>query len=153
MKQKISKMIALIITVLYCIFFIYLLKSITDFVIPILLSMLLAIPFMVITHEAGHLICGLLTGYRFVSFRVFSVMLLRENGKLKWEKHKVPGTAGQCLMAPPQKENGNYPYRLYNLGGILVCGILSLIPMVSAFFLFEYEELIFRTRLLLVLQR
>ena len=139
MKQKISKIIALIITVLYCIFFIYLLKSITDFVTPILLSMLLAIPFMVITHEAGHLICGLLTGYRFVSFRVFSVMLLRENGKLKWKKHKVPGTAGQCLMAPPQKENGNYPYQLYNLGGILVCGILSIIPILRAFFLFEYE--------------
>ena len=139
MKQKISKMIALMITVLYCIFFIYLLKSITDFVIPILLSMLLAIPFMVITHEAGHLIFGLLTGYQFVSFRIFSVMILRENGKIKLKKHSVPGTAGQCLMAPPRKKDGNYPYALYNLGGILVCGVLSLIPMTGALFILQYE--------------
>ncbi len=33
-------------------------------------------------------------------------------------------------MAPPEKKNGKYPFVLYNLGGILVCGILSLIPLV-----------------------
>ncbi len=141
MKQKILKTIALVLIVLYCAFFGFLLKMITDYAILVLLAMLLAIPFMVITHEAGHLIFGLLTGYQFVSFRIFSLMLLRENEKFKWKKHKVPGTAGQCLMAPPQKQNGSYPYQLYNLGGILVCGILSLIPMISALFLLAYEFL------------
>lgn len=141
MKQKITKAIALVIVVLYFAFFIYLLKSITDFALLLILAMLLAIPFMVVTHESGHLIFGLLTGYKFISFRIFSMMLLRENGKFKIKKHKVPGTAGQCLMAPPRKKNGQYPYVLYNLGGILVCAFLSLIPMVISLFFLEYEML------------
>jgi hypothetical protein len=33
-------------------------------------------------------------------------------------------------MAPPRKKNGKFPFVLYNLGGILFCGVLSLIPMV-----------------------
>ncbi|MBQ8498086.1 MAG: hypothetical protein IJ489_11625 [Clostridia bacterium] len=140
MKQKISKAIALVIVILYFAFFVYLLQNITDFALILLLAMFLAIPFMVVTHEAGHLIFGLLTGYKFISFRIFSLMLLRENGKFKIRKHKVPGTAGQCLMAPPQKKNGRYPYVLYNLGGILVCAVLSFIPMVISVFFLEYES-------------
>ena len=33
-------------------------------------------------HEAGHLVFGLLTGYRFCSYRLGSFMLIRENGRL-----------------------------------------------------------------------
>ena len=52
-------------------------------------------------HELGHLIFGLLTGYRFLSFRIFGLMLTRESGSLRFKKHSMPGTLGQCLMAPP----------------------------------------------------
>ena len=34
-----------------------------------------------IIHEAGHLVFGLLSGYRFSSFRIGSFMLLKENDK------------------------------------------------------------------------
>ncbi len=37
----------------------------------------------IIIHEAGHLVCGLASGYRFVSFRILSFTLIREDGKLK----------------------------------------------------------------------
>lgn len=77
-------------------------------------------------HELGHLIFGLLTGYRFLSFRIFSFMLIRENGVLNFKKRAMPGTLGQCLMAPPSYQGGNYPFMLYNLGGILFGGIISL---------------------------
>lgn len=72
-----------------------------------------------ILHEGGHLVCGLLTGYRFVSFRVGSWMVQRENGRLHFRRYTLAGTGGQCLLAPPEMTDGKMPYRLYNLGGVL----------------------------------
>ena len=141
MKKKpknIKKIIALIIFSFHPLVFIYLAKIIPMPILSVLIAMLLSIFFMVVTHELGHLIFGRLTGYTFVSFRIFSLMLLRENGKWKLRRQKVPGTAGQCLMAPPRKKDGNYPYKLYNLGGILFCGVLSLIPIAISLFISEH---------------
>ena len=36
----------------------------------------------VILHEGGHLLMGLLTGYKFVFYNVFNIAVVRENGKL-----------------------------------------------------------------------
>ena len=83
-------------------------------------------------HELGHLIFGLLTGYRFLSFRIFGLMLTRESGSLRFKKHSMPGTLGQCLMAPPAYRGGNFPFMLYNLGGILFGGIVSLVLVLTA---------------------
>lgn len=77
-----------------------------------------------IIHEGGHLMFGLLTGYRFLSFRVCSFTVVKKDGKLTRKKIKVPGTLGQCLMYPPEwKENEEYPYVWYNMGG----GLLNLV--------------------------
>jgi len=77
-----------------------------------------------IIHEGGHMMFGLLTGYRFLSFRVFSFTVIKKDGKLMRKKIKVPGTMGQCLMYPPEwKEDEDYPCVWYNLGG----GLLNLI--------------------------
>lgn len=72
-----------------------------------------------ILHEGGHLVCGLLTGYRFVSFRIGSWMVQRENGRLRFHRYTLAGTAGQCLLAPLELTEGKMPYKLYNLGGVL----------------------------------
>ena len=80
----------------------------------------------IVIHEAGHLICGLLTGYSFSSFRVGSIMLLKENGKLVTKRLKIAGTGGQCLMAPPEMVNGTFPVALYNLGGPVFNLVVSL---------------------------
>lgn len=42
----------------------------------------------------------------------------KTRGKIILKQMKVPGTAGQCLMLPPQSEKK--PYVLYNLGGGLM---------------------------------
>ena len=78
-----------------------------------------------VIHEAGHLVGGLLTGYRFVSFRVGSVIWTKNGDKLKRGRLKIAGTGGQCLMAPPRLVNGKMPVALYNLGGILMGLIAS----------------------------
>lgn len=73
----------------------------------------------VIMHEAGHLLFGLLLGYRFVSFRIFSFTLIRENGRLCVKRFHLAGTGGQCLLAPPERPLEEVPVVLYNLGGVM----------------------------------
>lgn len=80
-----------------------------------------------ILHEGGHLVCGLLTGYRFVSFRIGSWMVQRENGKFRRHRLWLAGTGGQCLLVPPEMTDGKIPYRLYNLGGVLMNLLMALL--------------------------
>lgn len=80
-----------------------------------------------VIHEGGHLVFGLLSGYRFLSFRVFSFTVVKKDGKLAIRKLKLAGTMGQCLMEPPQwREDRPYPYVLYNLGG----GFLNIVSSI-----------------------
>ena len=75
----------------------------------------------IVLHEAGHLIFGLMSGYRFSSFRIGSHMLMKEeNGKLVHKKIKIAGTGGQCLMIPPEMVDGKIPVVRYNLGGSII---------------------------------
>ena len=93
----------------------------------------LAVVVQTIIHEAGHLIFGLLTGYGFLSFRIFSFTLVKKDGKIIRKKLKVKGIPGQCLLTPPEwKEDGKYPYVWYNLGG----GALNLITSLLVALLF-----------------
>lgn len=91
--------------------------------------------FQIIVHESGHLIFGRLTGYKYVSFRIFSHIFINKNGKLTRKRFKIVGTAGQCLMDPPEMVNGTIPYILYNLGGCLMNFICSLICLILYFVL------------------
>jgi len=78
----------------------------------------------VAVHEAGHLLFGLLTGYRFCSYRLGSLMLVRQKGRLTLKRLKIAGTGGQCLMAPPDWTE-DLPVTLYNLGGCLLNLLVS----------------------------
>ena len=85
----------------------------------------------IIIHEFGHLVFGLLTGYRFSSFRVGKWMWMKENEKLVLRKYSLAGTGGQCLMVPPDIKDGKLPYVLYNLGGSIMnilFGLIFIIP-------------------------
>ena len=83
----------------------------------------------ILFHEAGHLIFGLLTGYTFVSFRIGSLTLIKEEGTIKRKRMNLPGTGGQCLMSTPDYKNGQFPFILYNLGGVLLNMLFSLIAI------------------------
>ncbi|MBR2490721.1 MAG: M50 family metallopeptidase [Ruminiclostridium sp.] len=86
----------------------------------------------IVVHEGGHLVFGLLSGYRFSSFRVASFMWIKQEGKLRFKRLSLAGTGGQCLMDPPDMVEGKLPVTLYNLGG----SILNLISAVLCFGLF-----------------
>ncbi len=92
----------------------------TGGILPIILvvvSLILSCYMHIILHEGGHLVCGLLSGYKFVSFRAGSLMLMKSRGKYCIKRFKIPGTGGQCLLDPPGTPDGHYPVKLYNLGG------------------------------------
>lgn len=100
----------------------------------IILSLFLSFFLQVILHEGGHLVCGLVTGYRFVSFRILSLTFIRQNGKLCIKRFSVAGTEGQCLLTPPDKPLQEIPCVLYNLGGVLanlLTAAIAIIPVIA----------------------
>ena len=96
----------------------------------IFLSIYLVVMIHIIFHEAGHMIGGLLTGYKFLFFRIGSTTLVRTDNGFKIRKLTVPGTGGQCIMVPPEMKDGDYPVVIYNLGGGLMNIILSLVAVI-----------------------
>ena len=87
-----------------------------------------------VIHELGHLVFGSISGYQFSSFRIFSITLMKEDEKIKLKRVKMPGTAGQCLMAPPEINNGKMPTVLYNIGGCLLGIIVVIISVIGMMF-------------------
>lgn len=90
----------------------------------VLFGLIIWILLHTILHEAGHLVCGLLSGYRYCSFRIGRFTLAKYPDGMKMKRFSIPGTVGQCLMAPPPYNDGSFPYRLYLSGGVamnLIC--------------------------------
>ena len=98
--------------------------------VVLFVGMFVGMYLQLIIHEAGHLVFGLLSGYRFSSFRIGSFMLLKENDKFVIKKLTLAGTGGQCLMVPPPMQDGRIPVILFNLGGSLMNLIVSAIFLV-----------------------
>ena len=98
-------------------------------------------------HEAGHLICGLASGYRFVSFRIFNFTWIRKDGKWVLKRFSVAGTGGQCLLAPPDRPEEEIPVCGYNMGGVMM-NILT--AFVALGFLLWMEDLPFMLSVFLV---
>ncbi|MBR5855760.1 MAG: hypothetical protein IKY70_00630 [Bacteroidales bacterium] len=97
-------------------------------------SFAIAVSVHIVCHEGGHLIAGLLSGYKFISFRIFNFTLLKSNGKYRLKRFKIAGTGGQCLLTPPDRPVEEINTNLYNAGGFLVNLILSAVA-ITLFFL------------------
>ena len=115
------------------------LESFVSFLL-LLISMYAAMLVQIILHEAGHLIFGLLTGYRFSSFRIFNLMWVKLDGRVQFRKHGIAGTGGQCLMIPPDLKDGKMPVMLYNFGGAIV-NLVTAIVCFGLAFLFPIRSL------------
>lgn len=100
--------------------------------------------FNIMFHEFGHLVCGLISGYKFISYRVMSFTIAKYNDGIKIKKFAIPGTGGQCILEPPAYNDGDYPYKLYLSGGYLANLFLMVIFAVPVFFLGDFQTIISR---------
>ena len=100
----------------------------TPNIILLLIAGVVVFILQVIIHEAGHLVFGLLSGYKFISFRVFDFKIIKDgNGKLKIRFERLAGTGGQCLMRAPEYVEGKFKYKLYLLGGVTFNLVFSIV--------------------------
>ena len=109
------------------------------FMFKALISVLIGYYLTIIIHEGGHLLFGLLSGYKFLSFRVGNLTLVKYEENFKFKKFKIVGTGGQCLMDPPDFNENNFPYIIYNAGG----GILNIISSIICFGLYYVVDIEF----------
>lgn len=93
------------------------------------LAVIITYYLQIIIHEIGHAVFGLLSGYEFLSFRVGGLILVKKNGKLEGKRFSLKGTGGQCLLYYPGNNKYDFPYVLYNLGGVLGNFIAGLLPL------------------------
>lgn len=118
-------------------------KGIFSDIMPFVLMLIgtyAAILIQLIIHEAGHLIFGLMTGYRFSSFRVANLMWVKLDGRIQCRKLHIAGTCGQCLMIPPDLKDGKMPVMLYNFGGAIM-NIVTAVLCVGLSFLCSTRSL------------
>ncbi len=108
-------------------------------IIGFLVCMYGSLLIQIIVHEAGHLLFGLLTGYRFNSFRIYHFMWIKENDRISFRKMTVAGTGGQCLMGPPDLVDGSMPVLLYNFGGAIVNVVVGVISVALSFLFLTYS--------------
>lgn len=97
------------------------------------LAFIISFPLTAIIHESGHLVMGLITGYKFSSFRIGKWMLIKENNHFRFKKFSLLGTGGQCLLIPPEY-NENFSWFFYNFGGSLFNFLTTLICFMITFF-------------------
>ncbi len=125
--------------------------DITDLAVSCAMSaaaFIITTAFQIIIHEGGHLVGGLLSGYRFVSFRICNIALIRHDGHFALRRFSVAGTGGQCLMLPPDSPADALPYVVYNAGGV-VANIITATAATAALLLcdditqFAFHLLIF----------
>ncbi len=115
-------------------------------VIVFVVSLFAALVLQIFVHEFGHLVFGLATGYKFFSFRLFSLVILNNDGKIKLKKYSLAGTLGQCLMSPPKVYRDDMPVYLYNWGGVIfnvLFSVLALLISLFVFNVFSFPVLIF----------
>ncbi len=89
----------------------------------------------IILHEAGHCVMGLMSGYQFAFFRIGNWVLAKYEDGMKLKKFMLPGTGGQCLMIPPAYNDGNFPYKRYYAGGVLINAVSTVLMMIAGILL------------------
>lgn len=106
----------------------------------LLLCLILVVFLQVLVHEAGHLIFGILTGYDFISFRIFNIIIYKQNSNLHLGKGILSGTSGQCILTPSFEESDHIPFFWYNAGGI-IANLFTSMVMLWITFLFPENSI------------
>lgn len=103
-----------------------------------------------LTHECGHFIGGIFSGYRLLCLQLGPLNILRNShGKLSlmWKSQ----LSGQCIMLPKQIES--IPFKAYNMGGVFANLFVSALSFLLLFFNSFYLYLLFIELLFIGVQK
>ena len=103
------------------------------FLVELIFAVIISYYFMIITHGGGHLVFGMLLGYRFSSFRIGGLMIVKQGNGFVLRRFSLVGTGGQCLMSPTE-EDEKARIVPYLLGGVIFNAIFSLLAMLLYIF-------------------
>ena len=106
-------------------------KNRPGILVEFLVSFPLIFIFSVIIHEAGHLLCGLISHFRFLSFEVLGLKIVKKNNKIKLARGNFIAL-GQCLLGLDKENRSNANIILYLSGGFIANSISSLIGLILA---------------------
>ncbi|MGB4661316.1 MAG: hypothetical protein WBI07_19240 [Mobilitalea sp.] len=96
-----------------------------------MIMIVVAYQIVLVVHEGGHAVFGILTGYKIIIFRIENIAFIQEEGRVHLKFYQSYGSAGQCVLCPPIVETGeDVPFALHTLGGIIGNIILSIISVV-----------------------
>ena len=100
------------------------------------IGVVIVLPLFVAFHETGHLVFGLISGYKVLSFKLGPFEWYQKGDKVGFRMNPLTSFAlGQCLMSPPKKKKkGRIKFFLYNAGGLIFSYSLDLI-FILLFFL------------------
>lgn len=84
-------------------------------------------------HELGHLVFGLLSGYRFAYFQLLRYRIQKRNDRFEIVRKNSKSDLFQCIMAPPDTDFKTFPVRLFFLGGYLMVSLFILLFLSLAF--------------------
>lgn len=101
-----------------------------------LIGLIIVLPIFVAIHEAGHMVCGFMSGYSLLSYKVGPFEWYQKEDKIAFRVNPLSGVVlGQCLMSPPKPKKKVQPkFYLYNAGG-LIFSYLSLLIFILLFFI------------------
>jgi len=99
-------------------------------IIPLLLLFSITIYFItIIIHELGHLICGLITGYKFECLEIKWFAWYKDEKRIKFKIIKRDRKiGGQCVMIPAEHYK-DFKFFWYIFGGVLFNLLLALIAL------------------------
>ena len=137
---KIVNIVSLILAILvgFSIFYFKKTEEITHYlIIKTALSLLLLFPISIIIHELGHMTFGLLSGYKFLSFKLLCFQIIKTNGKLKFKFIKAM-VLGQCLMTF-KDDPRDMKYKSYMYGGSIFNLVISILSLIASIIIFIFK--------------
>lgn len=138
-RNVISLLFALLMSffVMLCIYFEY--GHIDSYLVLSLLSEILVCELILflssylcrVAHLLGYLVCGILSGYKFVSAEIFGFVFRKEEEHISVDRYRYTKSV-RVAMEPPEYNDGNFSYALYSLGGVIIYSSLSFVLLICS---------------------
>lgn len=84
-------------------------------------------------HEVGHLVLGLIGGFKMERLKVFNILISRKEGKFCPSIEKMSSFIGLCEMYPATCKNLKKSYLLLSIGGVLFTALVLVVDIILFF--------------------